>query len=248
LKDINLSVFKRILISKFKKISNRPHLHFNLISFNRCLTTQSGVTCTAGSKGVEMPSSSSPGSSGHQRSRSRRSQKSSHRNMDSSMRQHSQQQLVPTNDFDMSKIQDSICAIASDQAEAVLQNPSHARPLYTTPPSGSNGAKDSIDSKVKKERIKILWGKAKKQGLLQAAAAKKLPESTHGTWEQNQICDLSLITVAPVATGYFHTTVGGEASGGSGFYGQPGNSTMECDCGDDSCSKCNLMLNMGSSY
>ena len=72
----------------------------------------------------------------------------------------------------------------------------------------------------------------------------------HATWDQvlNPLLQKQKqerMIYGPEAA-YLGSTVGGEAGGGSGFYGQPGNTTMECDCGDDSCSQCNLMLNMGS--
>lgn len=157
----------------------------------------------------------------------------------------------PSQHFDMSQIQQTISAISADQTE--FQKPTRSRI-----PS-LNGSKDVIpDTGVKKERIKNLWGKVGKQGLLQAATVAKQPEGPPPTkWDQvlNPLMQqqqrrhdrTSAMSPNP-ASSYYTPTVGGEAGGGSGFYGQPGNATMECDCGDDSCPQCNLMLNMGSGF
>lgn len=205
-------------------------------SSSRCSSTHPDLQSATD---VDLSSLSTPMASGHHRSRSHRSQKPSRRHLDSSMRQHSQQQMIPVYDFDMSQIRNAICAISSDQPESVPRKP---RLSNTIPSNSNNFVEDPVDSKLKRDRIKSLWGKARKQGLLQAAAAKRSSGSTPAVMSQSQIHD------GPVVFPYFNTTVGGEASGGSGFYGQPGNATMECDCGDDSCTKCNLMLNMGSCY
>ena len=172
--------------------------------------------------------------------------------------------------FDMTQIQHSISVLAS---EGELQKSPRTRLVSSgvvvggvaaTNGNGSaTGVKD--DPTVKKERIKNLWGKVGKQGMLQAAAARQpamtsssvpLPSqlqpqpASHAKWDQvlNPLLQKQerVIYGADPAAIYLNATVGGEAGGGSGFYGQPGNATMECDCGDDSCPQCNLMLNMGS--
>ena len=197
---------------------------------------------------AHSPAASASSSSAHHRVSSRHHQK-----------QTSQQH------FDMSQIQHSISVLAS---EGEIQKSPRSRLVGTggivaaTNGNGSAGIKD--DPTVKKERIKNLWGKVGKQGMLQAAAARQpsmtssavplatQPQVQATMWDQvlnpllqKQKQERVVYGTDPAAI-YLSTTVGGEAGGGSGFYGQPGNTTMECDCGDDSCPQCNLMLNMGS--
>jgi len=176
------------------------------------------------------------------------------------MRQHSHQMIsvydLPQqpHHFDMSHIRHSISAISSDQPDPPPppppKTPSSSRPSLSSTTNGSNNSSKEIsDSALKKERIKTLWGKVRKQGLLQAAAAKQHSGQSTSKWDQVLAPLLKdQKGLEPVSVNYFKTTVGGEAGGGSGFFGQPGNATMECDCGDDSCPQCNLMLNMGSTY
>jgi hypothetical protein len=169
--------------------------------------------------------------------------------------------------FDMTQLQHSISVLAS---EPEVQKSPRTR-ISSTPattngydsPTVSNVVVGGVgDPIVKKERIKNLWGKVGKQGMLQAAAAKQPAAGLPLKWDQvlNPLlqkqkqermvfADPAAAAAAAAAAAhaaYLSTTVGGEAGGGSGFYGQPGNPTMECDCGDDSCPQCNLMLNMGS--
>ncbi len=151
----------------------------------------------------------------------------------------------PLQYFDMSEIQHSINLSVNEHPES--QRGSRSRL--------ADGSKDPVDSRVKKERIKNLWGKVGKQGLLQAAAAKQPSVSPNSKWDQilnpllqKQRQERNLLSGDSLSSGIFKDTVGGEVGSGSGFYGQPGNATMECDCGDDSCPQCNLILNMGSGY
>ena len=160
--------------------------------------------------------------------------------------------------FDMTQLQHSISVLASEPE--VQKSP---RTRIASTPAATNGKEaPSVggDPTVKKERIKNLWGKVGKQGMLQAAAAKQPAAGLPPKWDQvlNPLLqkqkqermvfanDPAAAAAAAAHAAYLSTTVGGEAGGGSGFYGQPGNPTMECDCGDDSCPQCNLMLNMGS--
>ena len=167
----------------------------------------------------------------------------------------------------MTQLQHSISVLAS---EPEVQKSPRTR-ISSTPattngydsPTVSNVVVGGVgDPIVKKERIKNLWGKVGKQGMLQAAATKQPAAGLPPKWDQvlNPLlqkqkqermvfADPAAAAAAAAAAAhaaYLSTTVGGEAGGGSGFYGQPGNPTMECDCGDDSCPQCNLMLNMGS--
>ena len=176
----------------------------------------------------------------------------------SSSGRHHQKQTSQQQHFDMSQIQHSINVLA---AEPDAQKSPRPR-ISSTPASNGSSGKDIVagDPGVKKERIKNLWGKVGKEGMLRAAAAKQPTAATTSSvppptkWDQvlnpllqKQKQERVLFPGDPAAAAaYLHTTVGGEAGGGSGFYGQPGNTTMECDCGDDSCPQCNLMLNMGS--
>ena len=162
--------------------------------------------------------------------------------------------------FDMTQIQHSISVLA---AEPDVQKSPRARiTSSSTTTNGSSNKEVSLtgngDPGIKKERIKNLWGKVGKEGMLRAAAAKQ-PSATASQpaptkWDQvlnpllqkQKQAGIVFPGDPAAAAAYLHTTVGGEAGGGSGFYGQPGNTTMECDCGDDSCPQCNLMLNMGS--
>jgi len=192
---------------------------------------------------AKSPSTSSSSSRHHRTGSGKRSQKP--RAIDSSMRQHSKQiiftseQSTPQH-FDMTQLQNAISK-ADTQLEVSRSRPSSA--------AGSNSSvstKEQTEAGMRKERIKTLWSKVGKS-----------PGHQPTKWDQalnpllqKQKRDKILITGDSIqsSSSYFKTTVGGEVGGGSGFYGQPGNATMECDCGDDSCPQCNLMLNMGSGY
>lgn len=115
---------------------------------------------------------------------------------------------------------------------------------------GTTSQKEAVDPGAKKEKIKNLWGKVGRHGMLQAAADKKTSLPPMAKWDQvlNPLLQSQKQTKDTKTSTYLNTTVGGEVGSGSGFYGLPGNTTMECDCGDDSCSQCNLMLNMGTGY
>jgi len=190
-------------------------------------------------------------SSGQDRLGGRRSHKSSQRHLDSAMKQHSQQVASGYDNsqhFDMSQIHDSISSISSDQIESQIATRSRVQ-------NSNFNNREVPESGIKKERIKNLWGKVGKQSILQA---KQLPEGskTQSKWDQvlnplmmqKQANQRRQDPATPVSSTYLNMIVGGEVGGGSGFYGQPGNTTMECDCGDDSCQRCNLMLNMGSNF
>ena len=183
---------------------------------------------------------------------------SSHHRASGSSRHHQKQ--TSQQHFDMSQIQHSISVLA---AEPEVQKSPRSRISSTSiTTNGSSNKEASLagngDPGIKKERIKNLWGKVGKEGMLRAAAAKQ-PAATASLpapnkWDQvlnpllqkQKQAGMIFAGDPAAAAAYLHTTVGGEAGGGSGFYGQPGNTTMECDCGDDSCPQCNLMLNMGS--
>lgn len=169
------------------------------------------------------------------------------------MRQHSQQMIFAydkSQHFDMTQVQNAISSVAVEHPEG-----SRSRPAPTT---NGNGSSTTSEPGVKKERIKNLWGKAGKQGLMMQGAKQPSSGQLPTKWDQvlnpllqKQRHERGVVTgdlAASASTSYYSTTVGGEAGGGSGFYGQPGNATMECDCGDDSCPQCNLMLNMGSGF
>jgi len=195
-------------------------------------------------------------SSGHYRSGSRHSQGSATHHQDTSVLQHSGQMTAgyekphSPKTFDMSQIQQSIGLLTMDQMELPKVSKSRsASSNGTTTTTTTSSSRDSPDPGVKKERIKTLWNKVGRHGLLQAAASK---QSTN-KWDQilNPLLQKQRqerLLLSEQSTVFFDTTVGGEAGSGSGFFGQPGNATMECDCGDDSCPQCNLMLNMGSGY
>lgn len=192
--------------------------------------------------------------SGHHRSGSRHDRRVSQHYLDSSMRQHSQpskeelDEMQSNQHFDMSQIQQSMTSMAADHPDSKLRL-SRTRSISSSTPN-------EADVGVKKDRIKTLWGKAGKQGAIQTTTTDPNPLGVAPTkWDQilnpmlqKQKQERLLVPGDPGVASYFNTTVGGEVGSGSGFYGQPGNATMECDCGDDSCPQCNLMLNMGSGY
>jgi hypothetical protein len=190
----------------------------------------------------------------HRSSSGRRGQKSSQpRHLESSMRQQSHQTIFAydkSHHFDMTQVQNAISLVATEHTEG-------SRSRLATGSNG-DGSYTTTEPGVKKERIKNLWGKAGKQGIM-LQSVKQPPSGQFPTkWDQvlNPLIQKQRHAQAVPAggpggstsSGYYNTTVGGEAGGGSGFYGQPGNATMECDCGDDSCPQCNLMLNMGSGF
>jgi len=173
--------------------------------------------------------------SGHHRSGSRHGQRPSQITMPPSEAITHSVQV-----FDMRQVQESLKLLAQDYQEGG---------------SKSKLSASKADAGVKKERIKNLWGKAGKQGAPQQNQTSTAKQSVKPTkWDKVLIPTLinqrqsGLGGETATSLTFFETKVGGEAGSGSGFFGQPGNNTMECDCGDDSCPQCNLMLNMGSGY
>ena len=129
-------------------------------------------------------------------------------------------------------------------------------------PAASSGKPD------KKVKYKSLWGKVGKHGLMQAAAASKTTQnqdsassgssstgsasnrnkrgsaSTKSGWDQvlQPIMQKQQASETYQYNSYHAQQVQmGSASLGSGWTG----ANMECDCGEDSCPRCNLLLSMG---
>ena len=116
------------------------------------------------------------------------------------------------------------------------------------PPSTSN-APPVLGNK--KAKYKGLWGKVGQHGLMQAAKQKGGPESSSSAssgstrtrkggggsgWDQ-----LLQPVIQRQREAYHARQVQiGAASGGSGWT----DANMECDCGQDSCPRCNLLLQM----
>ena len=120
-------------------------------------------------------------------------------------------------------------------------------------PSGGNP--------VKKEKYKSLWGKVGKHGLMQAAASKnqdsassssstgsasnrnKRGSATNSGWDQVLQPIMQKQRASETMHYNYHAqqVQMGSASMGSGWTG----ANMECDCGEDSCPRCNLLLSMG---
>ena len=114
------------------------------------------------------------------------------------------------------------------------------------PPSASNAPLGN-----KKAKYKGLWGKVGQHGLMQAAKQKGGPESSSSAssgstrnrkggggsgWDQ-----LLQPVIQRQREAYHARQVQiGAASGGSGWT----DANMECDCGQDSCPRCNLLLQM----
>ena len=119
-----------------------------------------------------------------------------------------------------------------------------------------------------KKNYKSLWGKVGKHGLMTAAAEKaKAADSSSsassGSTSRNkrstsnqpgsggtgsgwdQLMPLLQKQRPPQSQQYYHhaqQVQSGAATAGSGWT----DANMECDCGEDSCPRCNLMLQMGS--
>ena len=120
-----------------------------------------------------------------------------------------------------------------------------------------------------KVKYKSLWGKVGKQGMMQAAAEKADSSSSSSAgsrskkqptgWDQlmkplmqqqRAQAEAAAQSQAQQQTyqqySYQHTqqVQMGSASAGSGWSG----ANMECDCGEDTCPRCNLLLAMGDGY
>ena len=119
-------------------------------------------------------------------------------------------------------------------------------------PSGGNP--------VKKEKYKSLWGKVGKHGLMQAAASKNQDSASSSSstgsasnrnkrgsassgWDQVLQPIMQKQRASETMHYNYHAqqVQMGSASMGSGWTG----ANMECDCGEDSCPRCNLLLSMG---
>lgn len=111
----------------------------------------------------------------------------------------------------------------------------------------------------KSAKYKSLWGKVGKHGMLQAAAAAASTNATNSAETSSTSSAGSRSKKTPASSGWdqvltplihkqraqytYHAqqVQMGAAVAGSGWTG----ANMECDCGEDSCPRCNLMLNMG---
>ena len=129
--------------------------------------------------------------------------------------------------------------------------------------SSSGGGGGNPDKKVK---YKSLWGKVGKHGLMQAAASKtsqnqdsassgssstgsasnrnKRGSATTSGWDQ-VLQPIMQKQQQQQSYGHYNYHAQqvqmGSASTGSGWTG----ANMECDCGEDTCPRCNLLLSMG---
>ena len=127
----------------------------------------------------------------------------------------------------------------------------------STPPMTKKGSSKDL---VKKEKYKSLWGKVGKHGMQQAAATAsessgsgsstggsrpmQPPQTAARGWDQV----LNPLLQKQRATYYsYHAqqVQMGAAVAGSGW---AADSNMECDCGEDSCPRCNLLLSMDETY
>ena len=132
---------------------------------------------------------------------------------------------------------------ANGSKAALLAAAAAAASNEGAPPSASN-APPALGNK--KAKYKGLWGKVGQHGLKQAA--KQKPESSSsassggstrarkGGWDQ-----LLQPVIQRQREAYHARQVQiGAASSGSGWT----DANMECDCGQDSCPRCNLLLQM----
>ena len=112
---------------------------------------------------------------------------------------------------------------------------------------------------AKSAKYKKLWGKVGKHGMMQAAAAATTnadssssassggrgndnkKKATSG-WDQllNPVLQKQRAREANYQHYHYQQVQLGEAVAGSGWTG----ANMECDCGEDSCPRCNLLLSM----
>lgn len=142
------------------------------------------------------------------------------------------------------------------------QSSKHEAELATPPAAQPASAASNGSTSNKKEKYKSLWGKVGQHGLMQAAAAAAAASSNDGSasagprrpakkngtgWDQvlNPILAKHRPQVASNAreanySYHVQKVQMGEAVAGSGWTG----ANMECDCGEDSCPRCNLMINM----
>lgn len=146
--------------------------------------------------------------------------------------------------------------------EVAAGNNSHSSNGKLVAAASSSGG-GNPDKKVK---YKSLWGKVGKHGLMQAAASKtsqnqdsassgssstgsasnrnKRGSATTSGWDQVL---QPIIQKQQQQQSYGHYNYHaqqvqmGSASTGSGWTG----ANMECDCGEDTCPRCNLLLSMG---
>ena len=116
-----------------------------------------------------------------------------------------------------------------------------------------------VAAPVKNAKYKKLWGKVGKHGMMKAAEAATTNDSSGGSsgstsgskkdkkksgWDAllNPVMQKQRQSMAREANYHFHVQQVqlGEACAGSGWTG----ANMECDCGEDSCPRCNLLLSM----
>ena len=160
--------------------------------------------------------------------------------------------------FDMEQMNRSLDVIkrtGSKKANHIDQNAGQNAEIQngssTQPNPPSTNAPPAKSAKYKK-----LWGKVGKHGMMKAAEAAGTNDSSGGSsgssaasggkkkasgWDQllNPVLQKQR---AREANYHFHVQQVqlGEAVAGSGWTG----ANMECDCGEDSCPRCNLLLSM----
>lgn len=147
--------------------------------------------------------------------------------------------------------------------EVAAGNNSHSSNGKLVAAASSSGGGGNPDKKVK---YKSLWGKVGKHGLMQAAASKtsqnqdsassgssstgsasnrnKRGSATTSGWDQ-VLQPIMQKQQQQQSYGHYNYHAQqvqmGSASTGSGWTG----ANMECDCGEDTCPRCNLLLSMG---
>ena len=156
-------------------------------------------------------------------------------------------------------------AIGDENGQAVVSN---SPSLSKNGSSNGNGKVAAAADPNKAQKYKSLWGKVGKHGMMQAAQAaqaasaaetssssssgaaatrsKKSSRSSKSGWDTvlNPLIQKQRANYSYHAQQHAQQVQRGAAVAGSGWT----DANMECDCGEDSCPRCNLLLNMGAGY
>lgn len=160
--------------------------------------------------------------------------------------------------FDMEQMNRSLDVIKRSNSKKIHQNIDQNSEIQngsnTQPNQAPNPTPASAPPVAKSAKYKKLWGKVGKHGMMKAAEAAGTNDSASTAsgstsskkkaksgWDQllNPVMQKQR---AREANYHFHVQQVqlGEACAGSGWTG----ANMECDCGEDSCPRCNLLLSM----